>query len=123
MCLLSDAEGAEDEIEDVVGGGLAGEGVEGPEGAVEIEQDHLVRNGGAIGAEGVFERGTSGGDGLVLAEVGEQAGLGSCSAGGELEDLFAKSGDAVAGKSGGGYGGEEKLFGGGFVGVDDGLAL
>lgn len=43
--LLANAELAEDEVEDVVGGGGAGEGVEGVEGFVEIEQDHLVGDG------------------------------------------------------------------------------
>jgi hypothetical protein len=42
MGLLADAELAEDEVEDVVGGGGAREGVEGVEGFVEIEKDHLV---------------------------------------------------------------------------------
>ena len=41
-CLFSDAEGAEDQIEDVIGGGGAGDFVEGAEGSVEIEQEHLV---------------------------------------------------------------------------------
>ena len=42
--LFSDAEGTEDQIKDVIGGGLAGERVKGPESTVEIEQDHLVRD-------------------------------------------------------------------------------
>lgn len=45
MGLLADAELAEDEIEDVFGGGGAGEGVEGMEGFVDIEEDHLVGDG------------------------------------------------------------------------------
>ena len=49
--LFSDAEGGEDEAEDVVGGGGAGEGVEGAEGGVEIEQKHLVRD--AVGDGGL----------------------------------------------------------------------
>src|SRR5271165_2793903 len=48
--LLSDAEGAEDQVEDVVGGGGAGNGVEGAEGAVEIEQQHFVGDFRGYGA-------------------------------------------------------------------------
>ena len=51
--LFSDAEGRENAIEDVVRGGLAGDGVEGMERAVEIEQQHFVRD--------VFVDGYSGG--------------------------------------------------------------
>ena len=47
--LLSNAEGAEDQIEDVVGGGGAGDGIERPQGVVEIEQQHLVRDLGRDG--------------------------------------------------------------------------
>lgn len=53
MALFSDAESGEDQVEDVVGSGLAGERVESPERAIEIEQDHLVRNGGGVGRGGV----------------------------------------------------------------------
>jgi len=51
--LFSDAEGGKDQVEDVVGSGLAGERIEGPEGAIEIEQDHLVGDGGGVGCGGV----------------------------------------------------------------------
>ena len=59
---LPDAEGGEDQIQDVVGGGLAGQGIEGPESAIEIEQDHLVRDGGLIGAGSICQRGHCGND-------------------------------------------------------------
>jgi hypothetical protein len=55
--LLSDAEGAEDQVEDVVGGGGAGDFVEGAEGSVEVEQKHLVRDAGGDGVGRVVERG------------------------------------------------------------------
>ena len=55
--LLSDAEGAEDQVQDVVGGGGAGDGVERPEGVVEIEQQHFVRDFRAHGDAGGVERG------------------------------------------------------------------
>ena len=51
--LLSDAEGGEDQVQDVVGSGLAGERVQSPERAIEIEQDHLVGNAGGVGCGGV----------------------------------------------------------------------
>jgi hypothetical protein len=54
--LLSDAEGAEDQVEDVIGGGGAGDGIEGPESVIEIEQQHFVRNFRGHGAGGGFER-------------------------------------------------------------------
>jgi len=47
--LLSDAEGTEDQIEDVVGGSGAGDFVEGTQRSVEIEQHHFVGNPGSNG--------------------------------------------------------------------------
>ncbi len=44
--LLADAEGGEDAVEDVVGGGGAGDGVDGLEGGVEVEQQHFVGDAG-----------------------------------------------------------------------------
>ena len=40
--LLSDAEGAEDKVQDIVAGGGAGDFVERAQGSVEIEEEHLV---------------------------------------------------------------------------------
>jgi len=40
--LFPDAEGGKDQMENVVGGGLPGERIQGPECAIEVEQDHLV---------------------------------------------------------------------------------
>jgi len=57
MKLLSDAEGAEDQIEDVIGGGGAGDFVEGAEGSVEIEQEHLVGDSVDYGVGRGVERG------------------------------------------------------------------
>jgi hypothetical protein len=68
--LLSDAEGAEDEVEDVVGGGGAGDFVEGAEGSVEIEQKHLVRDAGGDGVGRVVESGERGADQFLMANVG-----------------------------------------------------
>ena len=86
---FSDAEGGKDQVQDVVRSGLAGEGVEGPERAIEIEQDHLVGNAAVVGLPGVSQGGESRRNGLVLAEIGEHAGFGGGSAGGQGQDFFA----------------------------------
>ena len=56
VALLPDAELAEDQVEDVVGGGGAGDGIEGAESAVEIEQQHFVRDFRVYGTAGGVER-------------------------------------------------------------------
>lgn len=53
--LLADAEGGEDAVEDVVGGGGAGEGVEGAEGFVEVEEEHFVGDFLGYGFAGFVE--------------------------------------------------------------------
>src|SRR5579875_3181729 len=42
--LLADAEGGEDEIQDVVGGGFTGKRIQMAQGGVEVEQQHLMGN-------------------------------------------------------------------------------
>lgn len=44
VVLLSNAESAEDQIQDIVGCGRSGDGIERSKSAVEIEKQHLVRN-------------------------------------------------------------------------------
>ena len=89
-------------MEDVVGGGGAGEGVEGAEGGVEVEQEHFVGNavldGDACGGEGAERLG----DGLMLAEVGEQGGFagGGAGAGDCGDDGGAEFGEAEVGEGG-----------------------
>lgn len=63
---FSDAEGGEDQIEDVVGRGLPGQGVQGPKRAIEIEQDHLVRDMVLIGRLGISQCGNRSRDRLML---------------------------------------------------------
>jgi hypothetical protein len=46
---LSDAEGTKDEVEDVVGSGGTGDFVEGAQGCVKIEEQHLVGDARAYG--------------------------------------------------------------------------
>ena len=50
VSLLADAESAEDAVQDVVGGGGAGDGVDGPQRCVEIQQQHLVRDANTAAA-------------------------------------------------------------------------
>ena len=47
--LLSDAESSKDQVQDVVGGGDAGDFVERAEGSVEIKEEHLVGDAGGYG--------------------------------------------------------------------------
>ena len=42
--LLPDAERGEDAIQDIVGGGRAGDRVDGPQRGIKIQQQHLVRD-------------------------------------------------------------------------------
>ena len=73
--LLSNAEGGEDEVKDIVGGGGAGELVEGAEGGVEIEEKHLVGSvsgGRLVGLGEGVERGVDSG---LLADVGQNRGV------------------------------------------------
>jgi hypothetical protein len=67
---LPDAEGPEDQIEDVVGGGGARDFVEGSEGSVEIEQEHLVGNSGGYGVGRSVERGERIVDQFLVANAG-----------------------------------------------------
>ena len=73
--LFSDAEGAEDQVEDVVGGSGSGEGVERMKCFVEVEEDHLVGDALYCGLLS-FGEGCDGSDyGLLLAQVGDEGGL------------------------------------------------
>lgn len=84
VILLADAEGGEDEVENVVGGGGSGEGVERGEGVVEVDQQHLVGDGSGCGGGGALQGGEGREDGLALAQVGDERGLllgGGCSGG------------------------------------------
>lgn len=94
--LFSDAEGAEDQIENVVGGSLPCQGIESPEGSVKVEQDHLMGDAAVVGMTAVFEGGSCVDNGLLLAKVCEETGFGGGSAGGELEDFLAERVDASA---------------------------
>src|SRR5258708_7763718 len=101
---FADAELAEDEGEDVVAGGGAGESVESVEGFVEVGEDHLVRDGVGCGLLGAGQGCCCGGDGLLLAEIGEESGVGGGSDRGDVgEDGGAEFGEACSGQGGGFY--------------------
>src|SRR5208282_3781336 len=73
--LFSDAEGAEDQVKDVVGGGGAGDFVERAQGRVQIEQEHLVRHSSRDGSARGVERGERVGDQLLMADAGKKSAL------------------------------------------------
>lgn len=100
--LLADAEGGEDTVEDVVGGGGSGDGIDWPQGGVEIEQQHLVRDTdfycGTRGLESlqrVFEA-------ALVAEAGDETVLlfDDAFGGDGFKDALAKLGDSGSGKGG-----------------------
>lgn len=68
-------------MEDVVGGGGAGELVEGVEGAVEVDEEELVRELRGVGGLCGLERGEGCLDGLLLAAVVQGAALRETAAG------------------------------------------
>jgi hypothetical protein len=78
--LFAYAEFAEDEVEDVVGCGGAGEGIEGAKGVVEVQENHFVGDFVDGCLSGLGERGERRGDCLLLADIGEQGGF--CGGGG-----------------------------------------
>jgi hypothetical protein len=97
--LLSDAEAAENQVEDVVIGGCAGDLVERTERTVEIEQKHLVRNavvdgglGGVEGGQGITHQG-------LMTRIRQESGFGGGPgvSGYVAEDGSAKLGDACTG--------------------------
>src|SRR6266536_1809867 len=102
IILLSDAERAKDQVENVVGGGGAGDFVERAEGVVEVEEKHLVGDASGNGVGGAVQSGERVGDQFVVADVGEKSGFGGRGGAGDVvEDLDAEFGDAFAAESGG----------------------
>jgi len=99
--LFSDAEGGEDQVQDVVGGGLAGQRVERRQCTVKIKQDHLVRNGAGVGLRRIAQRRQRSRNRLVMAQAGQQAWFGRSSAGGEGQNPLAQFRNAFAGERGG----------------------
>src|ERR1700739_5052159 len=98
--LLADAEGAKNQVQDVVRGGRAGDFIEWAEGAVEVEEEHFVRdtrgNGIACGREG-GKRVTNE---FLVANIGQETGfdLRAAFSAHMLEDRGAQFRDAFAGQ-------------------------
>ncbi len=89
--LLSDAEGAEDTLQDVVWGCSAGQGIECAQGIVQVQQEDLVRSILCHSRLGSSE-GLQGQDYcLLLAKVGDQRCVGGrCSSGDERDNSAAE---------------------------------
>src|SRR5690348_3397523 len=104
--LFSDAESAEDEAEDVVGSGGAGDFVERAQGVVEVKQQHLM--GHALGhcgrgsiksLQGILHQ-------AAMAGIGQKSAfdLRALLAAHLAQDLGPEFGDAGAGEGGGAHG-------------------
>src|SRR5436853_7401014 len=99
--LFPNAKTAEDQIQDVVGSGVAGERVEGAKGTVEVEQQHLVRNRIVYRPSRGFQSGQRLAHQLLLAKVGKHAALllRAIFAAHAAQDLASQIFNALAGES------------------------
>ena len=75
LTLFSDAERAEDQVEDVVGSGGAGDFIQRTQSAIEVEQEHLVGNFLWNRSPSFIQRANRVGDQLLLAHIGQEAAL------------------------------------------------
>ena len=73
--LLADAEGGEDAVQDIVRGGDAGDGVDGLEGTVEVEQEEFVGKAGARCFARLFEHGGSFAEQVFVAQAVDETAL------------------------------------------------
>src|ERR1022692_1041851 len=98
--LFSDAEGAENQIEDIVGRGGSGHFVDRTQRSVEIEQQHLVRNAGAYGVAGGIQRTERVMDQFLMAHAGKKACLRVLRrvSGDVTQNSLAQSGNALTGQ-------------------------
>src|ERR1041384_2269637 len=98
--LFSNTKAAEDQIQNVIRGGLASDGVQRTQRAVEIEHDHLVWNFASHG----LARGIKAGDGFfhqaLMAHVGEETAflLSTAVPRNCMENLLAQLVNALPGK-------------------------
>src|SRR5262245_1355670 len=74
--VLDDTEGGEESIQDIIRGGFAGHAVDEPEGSIEIEQEHLVRNAQFGGALRLLESFARLLQQPLVADAGDEAVLG-----------------------------------------------
>ena len=95
--LLPDAERTEDQVEDIVGRGRAGDFVERAQGIVEIEQQHLVGDMRGYCVVGGIESGEGVCDQFLMADVGQESAFDLCPFSAEMpEDRPAQVRDALA---------------------------
>src|ERR1700674_2825711 len=101
LTLLPNTKRAEDQVENVVGCGGAGDGIERPQGVVEIKQQHLVGNFGRYRASGGIERRERVLHQALMTDIGKKSsfGLRSGFAADVPQNFAAQFGDPVAGKS------------------------
>ena len=94
MRLLPDTKRGEDAVQNVIGGGRAGNGIERLQRGVKIQQQHLMRDLKLHGATGVFERLQAFTQQRFMTQAGQAATFG----GGEsVRRKTAKSRRAVRG--------------------------
>ena len=67
VLLFSDTEGAEDQVQDVIGRSGAGDFIQRPECMVEVQQEHLMRDPIADRSSGRDERGERLPDQILMA--------------------------------------------------------
>src|SRR5581483_3365830 len=95
---LSNAEAAEDQVQDVVGGRRAGDFVEGLQSGVEIQQDHLVGDAVVGGSCRSLQGGYSILHQLLMPGVGEKSRLAACArfTGNVMQNSIAEFWNALA---------------------------
>src|SRR5579862_4783062 len=101
--LFTNAERAEYQVQNVVGGRGSGNFVEWTQRAVEIEQKHFVRHLIGECGSGGRECGERFPHSFPVAQIGEESGfdLGGCFSTGLLQNFIAQFGNPVAGGCGG----------------------
>jgi len=102
-CLFADAERAEDQVQDVIGGGGAGDFIQRSQSIVEVEQEHFVRDFVVDGGFRGFERSQRVAHEALVADTGEKTalGMGADFSADVAKNLGAKLRNAFSGESGG----------------------
>src|SRR5579859_2289513 len=73
--LLPNTKTAEDQVQNIVCGGLAGDGIQRTQGSVEIQHDHLVRNAAGNGILGGSQAGERLFHQSLMTDVGQEPGF------------------------------------------------
>src|SRR5712691_5877077 len=102
-CLFADAKGAENQVQDVVCRGSAGNFIQRTQSVVEVEQEHFVRDFVADGGFRGFERRQRVAHEALVADSGEKTalGMGADFSADVAKNLGAKLRNAFSGESGG----------------------